>query len=75
MLHGLKGDSSVAELCHRHQISQSQYDKWRDQLLAEGAKLFERGGPSKAEQRLQNEVKRLKGIIGALTVELKKNDY
>ena len=75
VLQGLKGESSVAELCNQHQVNQSQYYQWRDQLLTEGAKLFERGGPDRTEQRLQNEVKRLKGIIGDLTVELKKSDY
>jgi len=75
VLQGLKGEISVAELCNRHQISQSQYYKWRDRLLAEGAKIFDHGGPDRAEQRLQKEVRKLKGIIGDLTVELKKSEY
>ena len=75
VLQGLKGEISVAELCNQHQISQSQYYKWRDRLLAEGPKVFERGGPDRAELRLQKEVRKLKGIIGDLTVELKKSEF
>ncbi len=75
VLQGLKGDISVAELCNQHQISQSQYYKWRDRLLAQGDKIFDHGGPDRTEQRLQQEVRKLKGIIGDLTVELKKSEY
>ena len=75
VLQGLKGNVTIAELCNRHQISQTQYYKWRDRLLSGGAKVFEHGGPDRAEQRLQNEVRRLKTIIGDLTVELKKSEF
>ena len=75
VLEGLKGNCTVGELCNTHQISQSQYYKWRDQLLADGQKIFAHGGPDKAEQRLKKENRRLKGIIGELTVELKKTEF
>ncbi len=75
VLQGLKGEVSVAGLCNEHQISQSQYYKWRDRLLADGTKIFDHGGPDRAEQRLQKEVRKLKSIIGDLTVELKKSEY
>lgn len=75
VLEGLKGNVTVAELCSRNQISQTQYYKWRDRLLAEGEKVFLHGGPDKNEERMRNEIRKLKGIIGELTVELKKNEY
>ena len=31
------------------------YYKWRDQLLMDGAKLFERGGVAQARERLERE--------------------
>jgi putative transposase len=40
VLEGLKG-KPVAELCHEHQISHSQYSQWRDQFLANAANAFE----------------------------------
>ena len=75
VLAGLKGEVSVAELCTRHQVSQSQFYAWRDQLLSEGAKLFERGGPDREAERLRAQNLRLRTIIGDLTAELKKNDF
>lgn len=48
------------------------YYKWRDQLLTDGAKLFERGGVNHARKRLEQENHKLKETIGELTVELKK---
>lgn len=44
VLQGLKGECSVSELCNAHGITQGMYYKWRDQLLTDGAKLFDRGG-------------------------------
>ena len=75
VIEGLKGNVTIAQLCNQHQITQAQYYKWRDQLFKEGEKLFIHGGPDKNEQRLQTEVKRLKSIIGELTIELKKTAF
>ena len=51
------------------------YYKWRDQLLTDGAKLFERGGVDHARERLERENWKFKETIGELTIELKKNDW
>jgi len=72
ILEEMREDTTIAEVCNRHQITQSQYYQWRDRLLSEGDKLFAKGGPDKEQERLRAEVKKLKGIIGDLTVELKK---
>ena len=72
MLEGLKGNCGVSELCNTHGITQGMYYKWRDQLLTDGAKLFERGGVNHARKRLEQENHKLKETIGELTVELKK---
>ncbi|NCB27805.1 MAG: transposase [Bacteroidia bacterium] len=75
VLQGLKCDRSISELCNEHGITQGMYYKWRDQLLTDGAKLFDRGGVDHARERLEIENRRLKETIGELTVELKKNDW
>ena len=41
VLEGLKGEVPLGELCAKFQISQSQYYKWRDQLLANGPRIFD----------------------------------
>jgi len=74
VLEGLRGTVPLGELCARHQLSQSQYYQWRDQLFNQGAKVFDRGGPEQTEQRLREEVHRLKALVGELTVELKKSE-
>ena len=40
VLEGIKGNFTITELCNRHQISQTQYYKWRDRLLSEGQKFW-----------------------------------
>jgi len=74
VLQGLKG-RTVAELCNEYQIHQQQYYTWRDKFLENAPKLFETGQQSRREERLERENKKLKGIIGDLTCELKKSDW
>jgi transposase-like protein len=73
VLEGLKG-KPVAERCPAHQISQSLYDQWRDQFLAQAAKVFDDPQRSRKEARLQQEHARLKPLVGELTLELTKSD-
>ncbi len=75
VLEGLKGKVPLGELCAKFQISQSQYYKWRDQLLNNGPKVFDYGGVDRTTERLRHENQKLKRIIGELTVELKKSEY
>jgi len=64
VLQGLKGTCSISELCNKQGITQGMYYKWRDQLLNDGAKLFERGGVDYARERLERENRKLKETIG-----------
>lgn len=73
VIEGLKG-KPVAELCNEHQISQAQYDQWRDQFLAHAPKAFEGHEQSQREARLVRENARLKTLVGELTLELKQSD-
>lgn len=74
VLEGMRSTVPLAELCSGHQISQSQYYLWRDRLLKQGQLLFEHRGPDKNQDRLENENRQLKSLIGELTVELKKTE-
>ncbi len=74
VLQGLKG-RPVVELCNEYQIHQTQYYTWRDKFLENAPKVFETAQQNKKEARLEREVQKLKGIIGDLTVELKKSDW
>ena len=74
VLEGLSGKIEISKLCAKYQIAQTQYYRWRDQLLQFGNQAFETKNITKREQRLVNENRKLKNIIGELTVELKKTE-
>jgi transposase-like protein len=71
VLQGLKG-KPVGEICLEHQISQTQYYRWRDQFLANAHQVFAEN--EKRETRLTRENTRFRKIIGDMTVELKKTE-
>jgi transposase-like protein len=73
VLEGLQG-KAVAEICHEHQSSQSQYYQWREPFLAHAAHAFEAHQHTRTEARLAQENARLKTLVGELTLELKKSD-
>lgn len=73
VLEGLKGQLRIGELCNKHEISQGQYYKWRDQILSSAETIFT-GKIDKEKERLKRENTKLKTVIGDLTVELKKTE-
>lgn len=75
VLEGLSGQIEISKLCAKYQINQSQYYLWRDNLLKFGHQAFETKNVTKKEQHLEQEVVKLKRIIGDLTVEIKKTEY
>jgi transposase-like protein len=75
VLEGLSGQIEISKLCSKYQIAQTQYYQWRDLLLKHGNQAFETKNQTKKEQHLQEEVQKLRRIIGDLTVELKKSEY
>ena len=75
VIEGLQGAVTISELCNRYQITQAQYYQWKDRLLGDGHKVFARGGVEKQSSQLEAENRKLKEIIGDLTIELKKNDF
>ena len=74
VIEGLKG-RPVADICNEYQIGQTLYYKWRDQFLANAERAFDSGKVDAKQARLELENKRLKGLIGEMTIELKKNDW
>jgi transposase-like protein len=73
VLEGLQGELA-AEIRHEHQISQSQYDQWRDQFLGHAANAFEPHQHTRTEARLAQKSARLKTLVGELSLELKTGD-
>lgn len=75
VLEGLSDQIEISKLCSKYQLSQTQYYQWRDQFLKQGHQAFETKQQGKKEQRLEEEIKRYKHLVGELTAELKKSDY
>lgn len=77
VLEGLRGETSLAEICRRHQISQTQYYNWRDSFLEGGRTKLALKSNSQEEAALKAKVQELERIIGKLTIEneiLKKTE-
>lgn len=78
VLEGLESDISVAEVCRRHGIYESQYYTWKKKLLSAADEVFSRKNKRDLEkERLKKENDRLKRTIVEQSCELqilKKND-
>ena len=71
VLEGLSG-RSLSEICSEYGIGQTQYYRWRDQFLSKAHQAFDSEKNTSEVQRLKKKAVRYQQIIGALTVELKK---
>ena len=68
VLEALRGESSQAELCRRHNISEEQLLKWKRQLLENAASLFESSG--KTSKEATERIAQLEQHVGRLAVAL-----
>ena len=69
VLEGLKGNTTIAELCRKYQISETLYYKWRDKFLEGGRKAF-LSPESDIEKELERRIEELEKIIGRQTVQI-----
>ncbi len=68
VLEALSGQSSQAELCRRHTLSDEQLSKWKRQLLENAATLFE--PTDKQSDANMERIAPLEQLVGRLTVAL-----
>ncbi len=68
VIEALCGQTSKAELCRKHNISDVQLSKWKRQLLENAATLFETN--DKQNQASQQRITQLEQLVGRLTLEL-----
>lgn len=74
VLESLQEKVPLAQLCKHYQITQSMFYYWRDEFLSKAPSVFESTKQSKKEQRLLDEIAKLKAIIAELSIELKKTE-
>ena len=68
VLEALRGESSQAEVCRRHNLSKEQVSEWKQQFVENAASLFEsRDKPSKDEAE---RIAELEQLVGRLSVAM-----
>ena len=68
VLEALSGESSQAELCRRHNLSEDQLSKWKQQFVENAASLF--AAPDKQSRETAERIEHLENLVGRLTVAL-----
>ena len=68
VLEALSGDSSQAEICRRHNLSEDQLSKWKQQLVENAASLF--ASKDKQSGEASERIAHLEQLVGKLTVAL-----
>ena len=68
VLEALSGETSQAELCRRHNLSEEQLSTWKRQLLENAASLFE--SSDKSSKEATERIAQLEQRVGRLTVEV-----
>jgi transposase len=66
----IKNTKSIAEICSEYKIPATNLHEWRDKLLSKSVELFApESENNKHIKSLKQDIDRLHGIIGELTVE------
>ena len=68
VVEALRGETSQAELCRRHNLGEDQLLKWKQQLLENAASLFEPA--DKISKDDAERIAHLEQLVGKLTVAL-----
>ena len=68
VLEALRGESSQAKLCQRHNISEEQVSEWKQQFLENAASLF--GSKDKPSKETTKRIAELEQLVGRLSVAL-----
>ena len=68
VLEALSGESSQAELCRRHNLSENQVSTWKRQFLENAETFFE--SPEKQTDASVERIAQLEQLVGRLTLAL-----
>ena len=69
VLEALRGESSQAELCRRHNLSEHQLSKWKQQVIENVATLFVSATDQQSSEAAER-IAHLEQLVGRLTVAL-----
>ena len=68
VLEALRGESSQAELCRRHNLSDDQLSKWKHQFIENAAAVF--AATDQQSSEATERIAHLEQLVGRLTVAL-----
>ena len=68
VLEALRGESSQAEVCRRHNLSEDQLSKWKQHFLENAVSLFESTDKQSSDD--QKRIAHLEQLIGRMAVAL-----
>jgi len=68
VLEALRGETSQAELCRRHNLSEDQVSKWKQQFLENAVSVFAPADQQSSEAA--ERIAHLEHLVGRLTVTL-----
>ena len=68
VLEALRGESSQAELCRRHSLSEDQVSKWKQQFLENAASVF--ASTDQQSSEAAERIAHFEQLVGRLTVAL-----
>ncbi|MDE0015589.1 MAG: transposase [Candidatus Poribacteria bacterium] len=68
VLEALRGESSQAELCRHHNLSENQVSTWKRQFLENAETFFE--SPEKHSDASSERIAQLEQLVGRLTLAL-----
>ena len=68
VLEALRGESSQAELCRRHNLSQDQLSKWKQQAVEHFSSLFISADQQSSEAT--ERIAELERLVGRLTLSM-----
>ena len=69
VLEGRRGEKSVAQLCRERDVTDSLYDKWRDEFMESAPDIFV-GKRHKGTDESAERIAELERLVGRLTMEL-----
>ncbi|MDE0398259.1 MAG: transposase [Candidatus Poribacteria bacterium] len=68
VLEALRGETSQAEMCRRHNLSENQVSTWKRQFLENAETFFE--SPEKHSDASSERIAQLEQLVGRLTLAL-----
>jgi len=70
VMEGLRGESSIADICRKYQISESLYYRWRDKFLEAGGRALASRSGADQNYAVTARISELERIIGKQAVQI-----